>query len=169
MSRYQRVFVVGHPGAGKAVLSKALADKLGWAVIDADFGLEYIIGRNLKEIIGDEGAKLFHQCETEILAHHLKKDKVIINTDVGIADIEKNRVMLSSEFTVHVRVSPSVQVERLQKHQSPLLPVTDLEAFLVHLHKMRDEHFEQISDFSLSSDDGAIETHVSSIMSAMNF
>jgi len=33
MSQIKRIFIVGHPGAGKALLAKALAEKLGWRSI----------------------------------------------------------------------------------------------------------------------------------------
>jgi tRNA A37 threonylcarbamoyladenosine biosynthesis protein TsaE len=35
MSKPKRIFIVGHMGAGKALLSEALAKKLGWQYIDA--------------------------------------------------------------------------------------------------------------------------------------
>lgn len=39
MSKPKRIFIVGHMGAGKALLSEALAKKLGWQYIDASLFL----------------------------------------------------------------------------------------------------------------------------------
>ena len=36
MAQPKRIFVVGHMGAGKFLLSEALAKKLGWQHIDAN-------------------------------------------------------------------------------------------------------------------------------------
>lgn len=38
MNKPNRIFVVGHPGAGKMIFSKAFADKIQWNFIDADIG-----------------------------------------------------------------------------------------------------------------------------------
>ena len=43
MTKPKRIFVVGHMGAGKALLSEALAKKLGWQFIDANPSLERYI------------------------------------------------------------------------------------------------------------------------------
>jgi len=71
MSSYKRIFIIGHPGAGKALLAKNLAEKLGWQFIDIDLGLEFRVGRILPEIIGKQGENAFHDCESEILATQL--------------------------------------------------------------------------------------------------
>ena len=53
MSIYKRIFIIGHHGAGKALVAKTVAEKLGWQFIDTDFGLEAKIGRKLSEIVGN--------------------------------------------------------------------------------------------------------------------
>src|SRR5690606_20477033 len=153
---------------GKGLVSNELAKKLGWKVFDADFGLEYTFGRTLEQILGDEGAKSLHQRETEVIASMLSRENMVIITDSSIIDNEKNRQMLSNEFTVFVNVSTAIQLSRLAvSNQEPLLAVTDLESFLNQLHAKRDSFFDEISDFSFSSDDGNLETHINSIITAM--
>lgn len=39
----KRIFVVGHMGAGKALLSEALAKKLNWEFIDANLAWSVIL------------------------------------------------------------------------------------------------------------------------------
>ena len=55
MNQVSRIFIIGHPGAGKALLAKTVAQALGWRYVDADFGLESHIGRHLHEIFGEQG------------------------------------------------------------------------------------------------------------------
>ncbi|MDR3502061.1 MAG: hypothetical protein P4L79_05710 [Legionella sp.] len=38
MNPSTRIFIIGHPGAGKALLAKTIAENLGWNYIDADSG-----------------------------------------------------------------------------------------------------------------------------------
>ena len=169
MSGIKRIFIIGQAGAGKGLVAKTLAQKLGWNIFDADFGMEYTMGRSLQQILGEDGSKSFHQRETEILAHMLSRENVVINTDAAIVDNEKNRQILSNEFTVFVNVSTDIQLQRLaESNQEPLLPVTDLESFLNKLHEDRDHFYDEVSNFAFSSDDGKLEEHVNSIINAIS-
>jgi shikimate kinase len=40
MAQPKRIIIVGHMGAGKSLLAKTLAAKLGWQYVDANLGLE---------------------------------------------------------------------------------------------------------------------------------
>ena len=166
MSQPKRIFIIGHSGAGKGVLAKALAEKLGWKFIDADFSLAPSIGRSLTEIIGDKGKDAFHQRLTDILSYQTSLENIVVTTDDSIVCDDKARKLLSSEFTVYLKVSIDVQLERMA-HNRPLLPSADYKAFLNKLRHERDALYDEVARFSLSSDDGAIDEHVSSIINAM--
>ncbi|RDI46998.1 shikimate kinase [Aquicella lusitana] len=166
MNQPKRIFIIGHIGAGKGVLAQALAKKLGWQFIDADFALAPTIGRNLDEIIGTQGKAVFHHCLSEILSWQITKENIVVTTDDSIVCHEKNRQLLSSEFAVYLKVSTSVQLERISSNR-PLLPVADYKAFLEKIHDERDALYNQISSFSISSDSGSIEEHVLSVINAM--
>ncbi|PJD95752.1 MAG: hypothetical protein CK426_09225 [Legionella sp.] len=166
MNKSKRIFIIGHSGAGKGVLAQALAEKLGWKYIDADFSLAPSIGRALPEIIGNKGAEAFQHCLAEILSHQQQLENIVVTTDDSIVCDEKARKLLSSEFAVYLKVSLDVQLERIS-HNRPLLPLSDYKAFLNTLRQERDALYEEVAGFSLSSDDGAIEEHVASIIKAM--
>jgi len=100
------------------------------------------------------------------LASQRQQENIVVTTDDSIVCNEKNRELLSSEFTVYLKVSPSVQLERIS-HNRPLLPVSDYKAFLTMLREERDGFYEEVASFSLCSDDGAIDDHVLSIIEAM--
>jgi shikimate kinase len=166
MSQYKRIFIIGHSGAGKGVFAKALAEKLGWKFIDADFALAPSIGRSLVDIIGSQGEEAFHHCLFDILSYQCSKENIVVTTDDSIVCHEKNRQLLSSEFTVYLKVSTPVQLERIS-HNRPLLPLADYKAFLDKQHQERDSLYEKSASFSISSDDGALENHVLSIIKTM--
>lgn len=171
MSQYKRIFIIGHSGAGKGILAKAVAEKLGWQFLDADFSLAPSIGRSMSEIIGDQGEKAFHHCLSEILSHQLSKENIVVTTDDSIVCNEKCRQLLSSEFTVNLKVSTAVQLERMS-HNRPLLPLADYAAFLDRLHHERDALYEQVASFSVNSDlatpdNNGLEEHVLSIVKAI--
>jgi shikimate kinase len=166
-----RIFIIGHSGAGKAVLAKALAENLGWQFLDADFSLAPSVGRSMVEIIGGEGERAFHQCLSEILSHQLSKENIVVTTDDSIVCHGKCRQLLSSEFTVNLKVSTAVQLKRMS-HNRPLLPLADYAAFLDKLHDERDALYDQVASFSVNSDlatpdNNGLKEHVLSIVKAI--
>jgi shikimate kinase len=167
MSKPNRIFIVGHSGAGKGVLAQALAQKLNWKFIDADFGLSASIGRSLPDILGTEGEASFLTCLNTILSEQIKQDNIIVTTDGSIVCHEQNCALLASEFTVSVDVSPAVQLERIS-HNRPLLPSVDYQAFLNSLREERDALYTQVASLSVNTDNGDIEEHVSSVLSAFD-
>ena len=166
VSKFKRIFIIGHSGAGKGVLAEAVAEKLGWKYINADFSLAPSIGRNASEILGEQGEGIFQRCLSEILSYQLTQENIVVTTDDSIVCMEKNRKLLSSEFTVNLKVSTSVQLERIS-HNRPLLPSADYKNFLDKQHKERDALYEQSASFTLNSDDNALEEHALSIVKAI--
>lgn len=150
MNQAKRIFIIGHSGAGKGVLAKEIAKELGWKFIDADFGLAPSIGRSLDQILGNQGEERFYQSLSDILKHQITQENIVVTTDDSIICSEKNRQLLSSEFTVYLKVSTPIQLERIS-HNRPLLPNDDFKAFLDKLRKERDDFYEQVASFSINS------------------
>ncbi len=167
MNQYKRIFVVGHIGAGKALVAKALSEELGWQFINADLGLEARIGRTLSEIVGIQGEEAFFKRGTEILIHQLNQDHIVVVTDASIFSSEKNRQLLSSQFVVYLKVSTSIQLERISTNPDPLLPINNHKEFLETLHKERDDLYEQEASLTIDTDDNDLDKHVSSIIKAL--
>lgn len=151
MNKPKRIFVMGHMGAGKALLSEALAKKLGWQFIDANPSLERYIGRSLTDILGKQGEESFHRCEAEIITHYINKEHVVVVLEEAVIATEQNRKLLSSEFVVYLKVSTSVQMERMKGGRIPLLPIPDIKAFLDKLHLERDHLFEEVATLTIES------------------
>jgi shikimate kinase len=165
MTKHKRIFIVGHTGAGKALLSEALAKKLGWQFIDANPGLERYIGRNLNEILGKQGEEAFHRCEAEIISHYIGKEHVVVLLEEVVIATEENRKLLSSEFVVYLKVSTPVQIERWPHGRTPLLPIADLKAFLDKQHLERDSLFEEVATLTIESI--SVEEDVNKIIKAL--
>lgn len=162
MSQPKRIFIIGHMGAGKALLSEALAKKLGWQYIDANPSLERYIGRSLNEILGKQGEEAFHQCEAEIISHYIGKEHVVVVLEESVIATKENRKLLSSQFVVYLKVSTHTQIERMQGGRSPLLPIADLEAFLDNQHLEQDSLFEEVATLTIESI--AVEEDVNKIL-----
>ncbi len=165
MIKPKRIFIVGHMGAGKALLSEALAKKLGWHYIDANPSLERYIGRSLNEILGKQGEEAFHRCEAEIISHYINKEHVVVLLEEAVIATEENRKLLSSEFVIYLKVSTPTQIERMKGGRVPLLPIADLKTFLDKQHRERDSLFEKVATLTIESI--SVEEDVNKIIKAL--
>ncbi|HLB56333.1 MAG TPA: shikimate kinase [Coxiellaceae bacterium] len=162
MSKPKRIFVIGHMGAGKALLSEALAKKLGWQFVDANPSLERYIGRTLNEILGKQGEESFHHCETEIISHLINKENIVVVPEESVIATEKNRKLLSSEFVIYLKVSTELQMKRMQSGRISLLPIANLKTFLDKQHVERDHFYEEVA--TLVVDSISVEDDVNKII-----
>jgi len=169
MQKYKRIFIVGHSGAGKGVVAQGVAKELGWKFINADvLGCAAHIGRTVSEVVGAEGERAFNRCLTEILSHQITKENIVVTTDESIICEEKARELLKSEFTVYLKVSTAVQLERISEGgYRPLLPVADYEAFLDKIHQERDGLYEKVASLTVNSDDNALDEHIKAVVKAI--
>ncbi|KTD74962.1 shikimate kinase [Legionella waltersii] len=166
MNQPQRIFIIGQPGAGKGLLAKTIADRLGWQFVDVDFGLEFQIGRHLHEILGEQGQDSFYDCQYNILSNLCTQEHIVVTTDASVACSEKNRQLLQSEMTVFLNVSTPVQMERTSRNTPHLLPMTSLDDFFDQLHDKRDSLYKQIAKLTIQGDDGQLDAHAHSIIKA---
>lgn len=153
MKTPKRIIIVGHMGAGKSLLGKTLAEKLGWEHVDANIGIERYIGRTLPNILGTAGQETFFECQRDILSQYLKKPDLIITTDDGFILNEDNRKLLEGEFVLYLKVSTPTQIERMSISGNPkaLDPNLKLNEFLDNLHNERDKLYEAIASYTLES------------------
>ena len=165
MTKHNRIFIVGHMGAGKALLSEALAKKLGWKFIDVNPSLERWIGRSLSEVFGKQGEEAFHRCEAEIISHYIGKEHVVVMMEEAVIATEENRKLLSSEFVVYLKVSTPVQIERMKGGRTPVLPIADLKAFLDKQHSERDSLFEEVA--TLTIEPKSVDEDVNKVIKAL--
>lgn len=163
MHQIKKIFIVGHAGAGKRVLAEAVAESLGWQCLDADFALEATMGRPLEEVLGSQGSQQFQNRLTEIMAHQVTQQQVVVTTDESLVLSEQARHLLSQEFTVYLKVSTKTQLSRLAPAR-PLLPVKEYSDLLQTMHQQRDQLYAQVASLTLNSDENALEKHVAEIV-----
>lgn len=167
MNKQNRIFLVGHSGAGKGILAEKVAEKLGWANINLDYALEPAIGRSMVETLGEEGEKRFLNTLTNMLQFQTTKENRVVITDDAIVLQAEARKILTNEFTVFIEVSLKIQYERLSTSR-PYLPVENYSEYLESLRSTRNEFYKQVAHFSLNSDDGDIDKHVDMIIQAFS-
>ncbi len=138
-------------GAGKFVFTEALANKLGWQLVDANPSIERYIGRHTKDILGEQGEAAFNRCQADIISHCTRKENVVVLLEECVVSSEQCRKLLSTEFVVYLKVSIPTQLGRIKNGRIPSLPVDDMRSFLEKQHHERDRFYEKIADLIVES------------------
>lgn len=164
MKNIKRIFIVGQPGAGKGVVARAVADKLGWDFVDADFALELKTGLPIAKMFIDKGKDDFLACHEAIIDSLTDRDFIVITTDACIAESEKLIQILQNEFTVFIDVSLDVQKDRLSRSPDPLFVDENLNHLINQMHQDRDPIFKKIANTVIDSNDSDLDLHAETII-----
>ncbi len=109
-----RVFLIGARAAGKTSAGRAAAKALGLGFVDADRHLRATLGRNVAEIVAEEGWPGFRRREAENLRAIARADNRVISTGGGVVLDPTNReFMRSCGLVLYLRAPAEVLAERL--------------------------------------------------------
>src|SRR3989338_3057882 len=103
MTNPKRIFIVGHMGTGKFLFTEACAKKLKWQIVDANPSIERYIGRQAREILGEQGEAAFNRSQADIITHSMKNEHVVILLEECVVSSEHCRTLLASEFVVYLK------------------------------------------------------------------
>lgn len=151
MIKPKRIFVVGHMGTGKFLFTEALAKKLEWQIVDANPSIERYIGRQTKDILGQQGEAAFNRCQADIISHSANTENIVILLEECVVTSEQCLKLLSSEFVVYLKVDISTQLGRMNSGRTPSLPVNNMRNFLEKQHRERDALYETVATLIVES------------------
>ena len=77
------ITLIGYRGTGKSTLAIPLAERLGWAAVDADVELERRAGRTIRQIFDTDGESEFRRLERETLVELLSRNRIVIAAGGG--------------------------------------------------------------------------------------
>ena len=88
------VALIGYRGAGKSTVARLLAERLGWAWVDADVELEQRAGCAIRALFEGEGEAGFRRREAALLAELCERPRLVLATGGGVILREDNRALL---------------------------------------------------------------------------
>jgi shikimate kinase len=110
------VYLVGMPGAGKTVVGRELAGKLGVPFVDLDTEIEREAGKPVSEIFADEGEAAFRGMEATALVKASASDPAVVSCGGGVVLEPANRITLRNTGTA---VYLDVPIDQLRERVRP--------------------------------------------------
>ena len=90
-----RIFLTGFMGAGKTVVGRALAERLGIAFVDLDGEIEAQAGLSVREIFAQWGESEFRRRERAALERALEQPEAVVATGGGTLTFAENRDLIA--------------------------------------------------------------------------
>jgi shikimate kinase len=150
------LFLTGYRGTGKSTVARLLAQRLGWAWLDADVVLQQRSGRTIREIFAEQGEPAFRDLEAALLAELCACPRHVIATGGGvILRADNRRRMKQAGRIIWLTAEPAVLWQRLQgdaasSQRRPDLSVGGL-AEIEDLLRVRQPLYEACADWTVDT------------------
>ena len=96
MTPPRNIILVGFMASGKTSVGRALAERTGWTLVDADDVIVARAGKPIHRIFSEDGEPAFRELERQVIADLCAGERQVIASGGGAFVSEQNRrVMLS--------------------------------------------------------------------------
>lgn len=119
------LYFVGFMGTGKTTVGRAVAQRMGFQLLDSDVEIERKAGKPIPEIFAAQGEPAFRALEREFIEHGHPKEKCIVACGGGLVVQPGMLELLQSKGIVmclHASVETILKRTQGSKHR-PLLNV----------------------------------------------
>jgi shikimate kinase len=167
--RPKRIVLVGMMGSGKSTVGRALAEGLGWPLLDNDALVRETMGRGGPEIFRSGGEGALHEAEREALVAAIRRPApAVITAAASVVDDARLRSMLPHAGTVvWLRATVETIVDRIDAsagagRRSDALDV----AWLEERAAKRARLYAQVADATVDVDGRTVDEIVAAIRTA---
>ena len=152
------IYLIGFMGTGKSTVSKQLAAKLGWKLLDTDAYIEEKQNRKIRDIFATEGETAFRDMETKALQEIAEMDNEVVSCGGGIVLRRENaEIMRQSGRIILLNASPETVFERVRfGNDRPLLNGNMNVEYISQLMNKRMPLYEYAADSVIDTDGRSI-------------
>jgi shikimate kinase len=139
------LYLVGFMGTGKTTVGRAVAHKLGFALLDSDQEIERLRGKTIADIFAQEGEPAFRVMEREFVERGHPASRAVVSCGGGLV-VQPGMLELLQTKGVVVCLHASVEtiLARTARHRNrPLLEVEDPEARVRALYAQREPVYKR--------------------------
>ncbi len=112
------IYITGFSGTGKTTVSRFVADRMGWRLVDTDDEIVRTAGRSIEDVFRSDGESRFREMEREALSIVAEGERQVVSTGGGIVMDERNRrVMEGSGVVLCLEARPETIHRRLTREQ----------------------------------------------------
>jgi shikimate kinase len=150
--------LIGYRATGKTTLARLLAERLGWAWIDADVEIERRAGKSIARIFAEDGEPAFRDLEAQVIADLCARDRLVLATGGGAplrpesrAAMRRNgRVVWLKALaqTIHARMSGDATTAA----RRPSLTDKDPRAEIEHLLARREPAYREAAHCAVDTE-----------------
>jgi len=172
MTMNNRVYLIGPRGSGKSTVGRLLAERLGWAFVDADEALEGAAGKSVAELFATEGEAGFRAREIDLLRELATLEKHVIACGGGVVLRPENRgVLRDTGHCVWLTGAPETLCQRLEcdpttAKRRPALTELAGRAEIEKLLREREPLYREVSHLTVATDGRSPADVVSAILTA---
>ena len=139
------LYLVGFMGTGKTTVGRAVAQRLGFQLVDSDHEIERQQGKDIPAIFGGEGEAAFRVMEREFIERGHPAERAVVSCGGGLVIQPGMLELLKSEGVVvclHASIE-TILARTARQRNRPLLDVEDPDARVRALYAAREAIYKQ--------------------------
>jgi shikimate kinase len=167
------IVLIGYRGAGKSIVGKQLANRLGMEFIDTDSLLEERHRKRISDIVASHGWDHFRILEKQLIHEISKQDHLVIASGGGVVLDSNNIIALRKRgLLIWLKSEPEVLIKRMGEDpqttsQRPSLTGKESLEEIEEVLAYRNPLYEWASSVHIDTTTLDIETVVEKILSIL--
>lgn len=158
------IVLIGMPGAGKSTVGPALADRLGMGFADTDTLLKERAGRELRDIVAEDGYEVFLKLQEELIIS-MKPEGMVIATGGSVVCSEPSMLHIKKDGrAIYLKQS----LEEIEKRLSPERRLArSKDRSLEQVYRERSPLYEKYADAVIECDSKSVDAIVMGILAGL--
>ena len=163
------LYLVGMMGSGKTTVSRLVAARLGWPLVDSDEQVERSTGRSVVEIFAEAGEAAFRAAEAAALAEAAASTRPLVVAVAGgaVLDPANRRLLREGGRVVWLRASTATLAARVGEGAGRPLLSGDPAGNLERLAAERAPFYEEVADLVVDVDGATPDKVADAVMAGM--